>query len=92
MLEYEELAVEGLDRYNGTITYWTVEDKFTDKDFFGIVIFQNGYDMRFHRDGEVMPGYVSTEDREFKLISIQKTAPSQKNHSHSKINPSYRRN
>ncbi|PKG44745.1 MULTISPECIES: hypothetical protein [unclassified Planococcus (in: firmicutes)] len=72
LLEYEELAVEGLDRYNGTITYWTVEDKFTDKDFFGIVIFQNGYDMRFHRDGEVMPGYVSTEDREFKLISIQK--------------------
>lgn len=72
LLQYEELAVEGLDRYNGAITYWTVEDKFTDKDFFGIVIFQNGYDMRFHRDGEVMPGYVDMEDREFKLIKISK--------------------
>ena len=72
LLRFGELAVEGLDRYNGAITYWTVEDKFTDKDFFAITIAQNGYDMRFHRDGEVMPGYVDIEDREFKLITIAK--------------------
>src|SRR5690606_16683996 len=72
LLEYEELAVTGLDRYLDAITYWTVEDKFTDRDFFAITIAQNGYDTRFHRNGERMPGYVSIEDREFKLITIAK--------------------
>ncbi|ANU17882.1 hypothetical protein BBI11_12945 [Planococcus maritimus] len=72
LLQYEDLAVEGLDRYNSAITYWTVEDKFTDQDFFAITILQNGYDTRAHSDGEVMPGYVSIEDREFKIIKIAK--------------------
>jgi len=66
------ISVEGLDRYNDAITYWIVEDKYTDKDFFAIVVLRNGYDMRAHGDGEVMPGYVDIEEREFKLIAVQK--------------------
>ena len=72
LLDYGEIAIEGLDRYNDAITYWTVEDKHTDKDFFAIVILRNGYDMRSHGYGEVMPGYVDIEEREFKLIAVQK--------------------
>ncbi|MFC4712903.1 hypothetical protein [Planococcus dechangensis] len=70
--KYAGLPIEGLDRYNDAITYWTVEDKFTGKDFFAVVILRNGYDMRSHGDGEVMPGYVPIEEREFKLIAVQK--------------------
>ena len=72
LLDSGDIAVEGLNRYGHAITYWTVEDKFTDQDFFAITILQNGYDTRAHGDGEVMPGYVSTEDREFQLIKIAK--------------------
>lgn len=70
--EYAGIPIEGLDRYNDAITYWTVEDKSTGKDFFAVVILRNGYDIHSHGDGEVMPGYVPIEEREFKLIAVQK--------------------
>ncbi len=72
LLDSGEIAVEGLNRYGHALTYWAVEDKFTDRDFFAIMITQNGYDTRQIDEDGWIEGYVSTEDREFKLIKIAK--------------------
>lgn len=72
LLDSGDIAVEGLNRYTHYLTYWTVEDKFTDQDFFAIVIWQNGYDTRQIDQDGWMKGYVDLEQLEYKLISIQK--------------------
>ncbi|MGB6778854.1 MAG: hypothetical protein WBE33_08850 [Planococcus citreus] len=72
LLYSEDIAVAGLDRYTHYLTYWTVEDKFTDEDFFAIVIWQNGYDTRQIDEDGWMEGYVDLEQLEYKLIKIAK--------------------
>lgn len=72
LLDSGDIALDGLNRYTHYLTYWTVEDKFTDEDFFAIVIWQNGYDTRQIDEDGWMEGYVDLEQLEYKLISIQK--------------------
>ncbi|ALS76454.1 hypothetical protein AUC31_15145 [Planococcus rifietoensis] len=72
LLDSGDIAVEGLNRYTHYLTYWTVEDKFTDQDFFAIVIWQNGYDTRQIDEDGWMEGYVDLEQLEYKLITIAK--------------------
>lgn len=60
----------GLNQYSDFLSYWLIEDKTTDREFFAITYRLNGYRTKQIVDG-YMEGELPREELRYKLVTIQ---------------------
>lgn len=61
---------DGLNQYGDYLSYWLIEDKTTDSEFFAVTYQLNGYRTKQVDDG-YMEGELPREELRYKLITIQ---------------------